>query len=148
MTSGGVLLVEDKPLEAELFLRAFRKAGFSDEVSLARDGAEALSRLLGGSAAAAAADPVPALVLLDLKLPKVEGLEVLRRLRAETRTARVPVVVLTASNREEDLRQSYSLGANGYVRKPVDYVQYTEAVRRIGEFWIRTNEPPPREPSA
>ncbi len=146
MTDGRVLLVEDRPLEAELFLRAFRKAGFAEEVSVARDGAEALARLLGGPAGAAA-DPVPALVLLDLKLPKLGGLDVLRRLRSEIRTAQVPVVVLTASNREEDLRSSYGLGANGYVRKPVDYVQYAEAVRRIGEFWIRTNEPPP-EPSA
>ncbi|MBX7191305.1 MAG: response regulator [Sandaracinaceae bacterium] len=130
-----ILLVEDNKRDEELTLRAFRKSGIANPVAVCRDGAEALERLLG-----AGAGQLPAVVLLDLKLPKVDGLEVLRALRNDTRTALLPVVVLTSSLEEQDLVRSYQLGANSYVRKPVDFQQFVEAVQQLGLYWLILNE--------
>jgi len=138
-----ILLVEDSPDDVELTLLALRRNNIANEVVVARDGAEALERLHGppvpGGAAAA-----PAVVLLDLKLPKLDGLEVLRRIRQDERTRLLPVVVLTSSKEERDLVDSYSLGANSYVRKPVDFTEFTEAIRQLGLYWLLLNEAPPR----
>ncbi len=143
-----ILLVEDNPDDVELTLRALQKNNILNEVVIARDGVEALDYLFG-TGAHAGRDPtdIPAIVLLDLKLPKVEGLEVLRRLRADTRTELIPVVILTSSKEEQDLINSYKLGANSYVRKPVDFVQFTKAVLQLGLYWLLLNEPPPTENS-
>jgi two-component system response regulator len=141
--SGAVLLVEDNPSDEKLTIRAFRNAGLPNEVVVAHDGVEALERLHGAAGGAGAGMP-PALVLLDLKLPKVDGLEMLRRLRADPRTKHLPVVVLTASREEEDVVRSYAFGANAYVRKPIDFQAFVEAARTIGLFWLGLNEPPPR----
>jgi two-component system, response regulator len=134
-----ILLVEDNPNDEALTLRAFKKHNIGNDVVVARDGAEAIEYLLGASAAAIK----PQLVLLDLKLPKIDGLEVLRRLRADPRTKLLPVVVLTSSNEDKDMVESYSLGANSYVRKPVDFTQFVDAVRQLGLYWLVLNEPPP-----
>lgn len=147
--SKSVLLVEDNPTDEKLTLHALRKGDISADVSVARDGAEAIDWLFGtGSHAARAGAPLPALVLLDLRLPRVGGLEVLRRIRENERTRLLPVVVLTASAEDEDLISSYSLGANAYVRKPVDFRQFVEAARALGRFWLLMNETaPPRGPA-
>ena len=131
-----VLLVEDNPDDELLTLRAFKKNNIKNEIVVARDGAEALAML-------AKVEELPELVLLDLKLPKIDGLEVLRRLRAEPRTKLLPVVVLTSSKQDEDLIQSYELGANSYVRKPVEFEAFLEAVRNLGLYWLVLNERPP-----
>jgi CheY-like chemotaxis protein len=136
-----ILLVEENPRDEALTLRALRKSNIVNDVAVARDGAEALDYLLG----AGGTDALPQLVLLDLKLPKVDGLEVLQRLRAHERTRRLPVVVFTSSNEEEDLIKSYDLGANSYVRKPVDFDQFLEATRRLGMYWLVLNEPAPEK---
>jgi CheY-like chemotaxis protein len=127
-------------------LRALKKGNIQVEVAVARDGVEALEYLLGsGSAATSRAQPQ--LVLLDLKLPRLDGLEVLRRLRADERTRLLPVVILTSSAEEQDLIRGYGFGANSYVRKPVDFIQFSEAVRQLGLYWLVLNEPPPaRDP--
>lgn len=140
-----ILLVEDNPDDEALTLRALKKNNILNDVVVARDGVEALDYLLG-SGAHAGRDPraAPQLVLLDLKLPKVDGLEVLRRLRADARTRLQPVVVLTTSNEERDIVSSYELGANSYIRKPVDFAQFMEAVRQLGLYWLLLNIPPPR----
>jgi two-component system response regulator len=139
-----LLLVEDNATDEKLTLRAFRKNNLGNQVVVARDGQEALDYLFdSGPYAATAPNPPPALVLLDLKLPRIEGLEVLRRIRAEPRTRLLPVVVLTSSAEDEDLLKSYSLGANAYVRKPVDFAKFIEAARTLGLFWMLHNEPPP-----
>jgi len=139
-----ILLVEDNATDEKLTLRAFKKSGVSNPVDVVRDGAEALDYLFRtGVHAGRASDPMPALVLLDLKLPKIDGLEVLRRLRAEERTRMIPIVVLTASREEEDIVRSYALGANAYVRKPVDFPEFAEAAKTLGLFWLLLNEPPP-----
>ena len=136
-----ILLVEDNPDDEALTLRALRRAKVSNEVVVARDGAEALECLFGTSGGRA---PVSAqVVLLDLKLPKLDGLEVLRRLRADPRTALLPVVILTSSNEEQDRIEGYKLGANSYVRKPVDFGQFAEAVGHLGLYWLLLNQPPP-----
>ena len=135
-----ILLVEDNPDDEALTLRALRKANVGNDIVVARDGAEALDRLLGGDAASRG---LPQVVLLDLKLPKVDGLEVLRRLRADDRTKILPVVILTSSNEEQDRVAGYQLGANSYVRKPVDFAQFAEAVRQLGLYWLLLNQPPP-----
>lgn len=142
MDEGAILLVEDNPRDEELTLRAFSRSGIANPIEIARDGAEALERLLGHGRFASA--PLPHLVLLDLKLPKVDGLEVLRTLRATERTALLPVVVLTSSVEEQDLVRSYALGANSYVRKPVDFKQFAEAIRQLGLYWMVLNRPAPR----
>lgn len=131
-----IVLVEDNPDDEALTLRALKKNGIANEVVVLRDGAEALDYLLsvGG--------PSPHLVLLDLKLPRIDGLEVLRRLRTEARTALLPIVILTSSNEERDLVESYRLGANSYICKPVDFEQFTEAVRQLGLYWLVLNQVP------
>ena len=142
-----ILLVEDNADDEELMLRVLRKHNIANEVVVARDGVEALDYLLGtGPHAGRDVRLQPQVVLLDLKLPRLDGLEVLQRLRAELPTAHVPVVMLTSSSEEEDRLRSYVLGANSYVRKPVDFTQFTEAVRQLGIYWLLLNEPPPAEP--
>jgi two-component system, response regulator len=140
MTSQTILLVEDNPDDEALTLRAFRKSDIRNEVVVLRDGAEALAYLFPGNGDTV---PRPALILLDLNLPKVGGLEVLRRMRADERTQMIPVVVLTSSKLDEDILDSYRNGANAYVRKPVNYSDFAEAVRTLGVFWLLLNEPVP-----
>lgn len=144
MANKVILLVEDNPDDVELTLRALSKNNITNEVVVVRDGVEALDYLFGaGKHPGRDASALPAVILLDLKLPKVGGLEVLRRLRSDSRTKLVPVVILTSSKEQEDLVNGYSLGANSYVRKPVDFVQFTEAVRQLGLYWLLLNEAPP-----
>ncbi len=137
-----ILLVEDNPDDVALTKRALTKNGIANRLVVATDGDEALS-ILFPPLDAAARTALPELVLLDLKLPKVDGLEVLRRVRADERTRLLPVVILTTSREQQDLLQGYGLGANSYVRKPVDFVQFTEAVRQLGLYWLLLNESPP-----
>lgn len=138
-----IMLVEDNPDDEALTLRAFRKSNILNNVVVARDGVEALDYLFGeGSHEGRDTSNQPVLILLDLKLPKIDGLEVLRRLRADGRTRLLPVVILTSSSEEQDLLTGYSLGANSYVRKPVDMVQFYEAVRQLGVYWLMLNELP------
>ena len=132
-----ILLVEDNADDEKLTLRAFRKNNFSNEIVVARDGAEALERLHGPNATSFG------LVLLDLKLPKLPGLEVLKRMRADARTKLTPVVILTSSKEESDIASSYEMHANSYVRKPVDFQHFVEAVARLGMYWLMLNEAPP-----
>lgn len=144
MAEGPILLVEDRQDDVELTIRALKKNKIANEVVVAADGVEALDYLFGtGKHAGRDVTKAPALVLLDLKLPKTDGLEVLRRLRADARTKLLPVVVLTSSKEEQDLVSSYSLGANSYIRKPVDFTQFTESVRQLGLYWLVLNESPP-----
>jgi len=144
MTDRAILLVEDNPDDEALTLRAFKKHNITNEVVVAHDGAEALEYLFGsGRYAGRDLHVMPQLILLDLKLPKVDGLEVLRQLRADDRTRLLPVVVLTSSTEERDLVESYRLGANSYVRKPVDFTQFVEAARQLGLYWLLMNQPPP-----
>lgn len=139
-----ILLVEDSSSDEELTLRALRKSGVANRVIVTRDGAEALDYLFA-QGAFAARDPreTPQVVLLDLNLPKIGGLEVLRRIRADERTKLLPVVVLTSSGEDNDLLRGYGSGANSYVVKPVDFTQFAEAVRQLGLFWLVHNQPPP-----
>jgi two-component system response regulator len=134
-------LVEDNPHDVELTLRAFRKSKVLNEIVVVRDGVEALDYLFT-TGAFAGRDPnaSPEVVLLDLKLPKVDGLEVLRRMRADERTRRTPVVVLTSSGEERDILTSYNLGANSFVRKPVDFNQFLEAAQQLGLYWLVLNQ--------
>jgi CheY-like chemotaxis protein len=144
MSDGAILLVEDNPDDQALTLRAFKKHNITNEVVIARDGSEALDYLFGtGRHAGRDPSQAPQLVLLDLKLPKVDGLEVLRQLRADERTRLLPVVVLTSSTEERDVVESYRLGANSYVRKPVDFTEFIEAARQLGLYWLLLNQPPP-----
>lgn len=139
-----ILLVEDNPRDEALTLRALKRSNILNEVVVARDGVEALDYLFGtGAQAGTDTTVIPQLVLLDLKLPKVDGLEVLRRLRADERTKRLPVVVFTSSSEEEDMVSSYSLGANSYVRKPVEFEEFLEATKQLGLYWLVLNELPP-----
>jgi two-component system, response regulator len=140
-----ILVVEDNDDDLELALRALREHDTRDEVALARDGVEA-SEFLFGTEDAPATRPLPSVVFLDLKLPRVSGFEVLRRIRANARTKLLPVVVLTSSREEEDIVSSYALGANSYVRKPVDYATFRSAVRSLRDYWLALNEVPPAEP--
>ena len=147
MHDRSILLVEDNPDDEALTRRALAKNNIQNEIILARDGAEALDWLFGtGSHAGRPA--APELVLLDLKLPKVDGLEVLRRIRANPGTRLLPVVILTSSREEKDVVTGYGLGANSYIRKPVDFGQFVEAVRQLGLYWLVLNEPPPRPDAA
>ena len=139
-----ILLVEDNPNDVELTIRALKKASIANTIVVARDGVEALDYLLlRGAWANRPAATAPQVVLLDLKLPRVDGLEVLRALRQDPRTRLLPVVVLTSSQEEQDLISSYSLGANSYMRKPVDFLQFTEAVRQLGLYWLVLNQVAP-----
>jgi two-component system response regulator len=141
-----ILLVEDNPDDEALTIRALDKNRIRNEVVVARDGAEALDYLHGlGVHRDRDTSVLPQMVLLDLNLPKIEGLEVLRRIRADERTIRLPVVILTSSNEDQDLLEGYRLGANSYVRKPVDFTAFAEAVRQLGLYWLVLNEPPPEQ---
>jgi len=139
-----IVLVEDNPDDEVLTLRALKKNNIGNEVVVAHDGVEALDFLFAtGMYADRDGSIMPQLILLDLKLPRIDGLEVLRRLRADDRTSLLPVVILTSSKEEQDLISGYRLGANSYVRKPVDFTQFTEAVRQLGLYWLVLNEVPP-----
>ena len=141
-----ILLVEDNPDDEMLTLRALKKNNIVNEVIVVRDGAEALEYLFGtGQYVKRDLSIMPAVILLDLKLPKVDGLEVLRRMRADDRTRRLPVVVLTSSKEEQDIVSSYDRGANSYVHKPVDFDKFTQAVGQLGLYWLLLNELPPKE---
>ncbi|MGH2522388.1 MAG: response regulator [Anaerolineales bacterium] len=139
-----ILLVEDNPNDLELTLHALKKNHLGNHIEVVRDGAEALDYLFC-SGAYAQRDPSrnPKVVLLDLKLPKVDGLEVLRQIKNDPRTRQIPVVVLTSSREERDVVESYQLGVNSYIVKPVDFAQFTEAVRQLGFYWLLLNQPPP-----
>lgn len=135
-----ILLVEDNPDDELLTLRALKKNHIQNDVLVARDGPEALDILFGPDRSGGT---VPAMVLLDLKLPKLNGIEVLRQIRNDANTRMTPVVILTSSREEQDLVAGYELGANSYIRKPVDFAQFSEAVRQLGLYWLVLNEPPP-----
>jgi two-component system response regulator len=142
-----ILLVEDNADDEALTRRALQKNNLSNELAVARDGQEALDYLFGtGAHAGRDTRHMPQLVLLDLKLPKIDGLEVLRRLRADERTKLLPVVILTSSNEERDLVNGYSLGANSYVRKPVNFSEFLDAARQLGLYWLLLNQAPPLRP--
>lgn len=145
MNSKVILLVEDNPDDEALTLRAFKKANIHNEVVVARDGAEALDFLFGGVGAYAGRErtDLPAVVLLDLKLPKIDGLELLKSIRADERTKFLPVVILTSSKEDQDLQEGYRYGANSYVRKPVNFDEFLSATRDLGLYWLLLNEPPP-----
>jgi two-component system response regulator len=144
MRDKSILLVEDNPDDEALTIRAFKKNNIKNEVIVARDGVEALDYLFGtGPYAGRDVTALPQVVLLDLKLPKVDGLEVLRRVRADERTRILPVVILTSSKEEQDVASGYRLGANSYVRKPVNFDEFLEAARQLGLYWLLLNESPP-----
>ena len=144
MKDKSILLVEDNPDDVKLTLHALKECNIANKVVVAGDGVEALDYLFGtGAYAGRDLSDRPAVVLLDLKLPKVDGLEVLRRLRADPHGKRQPVVVLTCSKEEQDVVASYDLGANSYILKPVDFDRFIEAVRHLGLYWLLLNEPPP-----
>ena len=139
-----IFLVEDNPDDITLTLRALKKNSIFNEVVVAKDGVEALDYLFGtGIYAGRDTSVMPVVTLLDLKLPKIDGFEVLKRARSSERTKLIPIVILTSSKEESDLINGYSLGANSYIRKPVDFEQFTEAIRELGLYWILINEPPP-----
>ena len=144
MSNRLILLVEDNPDDEALAVRALKKSDGFNEVVVAHDGVEAIDYLFATGAYSGRDLAVqPGLILLDLKLPRLDGLGVLRHLRSDERTKRVPVVVLTSSKEQQDLLQSYGLGANSYIRKPVDFNQFTETMRQLGLYWLGLNEPPP-----
>jgi two-component system response regulator len=139
-----ILLIEDNPDDEDLTRRALAKCGINNRVVVCRDGADALNYIFGrGNYEGRNPAEFPAITLLDLKLPKVDGLTVLQRIRADERTRQMPVAILTSSNLEEDLIRGYELGANSYVRKPVKFELFIEAIRRLGVYWLLLNEPPP-----
>ena len=144
MVTKVILLVEDNPDDELLTLRALEKSHIVNEVNVVRDGAEALDYLFAtGPYAERDAGALPQVVLLDLRLPRIDGLEVLRRLRADPRTGLLPIVILTSSDEERDIVDSYRLGANSYIRKPVDFARFSEAVRQLGLYWLILNQGPP-----
>ena len=135
MKNKTILLIEDNPDDEELTLLAFRQNNIMHEIAVARDGEEALNTLFANEAG-----PLPTIILLDLKLPKVDGLEILRRIRENARTRRIPVIVLTSSTEDQDILRSYDLGCNSYVRKPVNFADFVEASRQLGMYWLMLNE--------
>lgn len=144
MTDKVILLVEDSQRDEELALRALRKNNITNKVVVARDGVEALDYLFGtGTHAGRNTSELPTVVLLDLKLPKIDGLEVLRRIRADDRTKLLPVVILTSSKEDQDRLAGYASGANSYVRKPIEFSEFADGVRQLGLYWLILNEPPP-----
>jgi len=146
MKNGVILLVEDNPSDIGLTKRALEQNHIANPLVIAEDGREALDYLFGtGTHAGRDVRDLPAVMLLDLKLPKVSGLEVLKQVRADERTRLLPVVILTSSSQDMDITSSYGLGANSYVRKPVDFTEFAEVVRAVGLFWLITNESPPRK---
>ncbi len=144
MKSKVILLVEDNPDDVRLTQRAFKKNNIANEMVVANDGIAAVDYLLNACASHADSPALPAVILLDLKLPKMDGLEVLKRIRANEQLKRLPVVILTSSKEEQDILKSYDLGANSYIRKPVDFDQFSDAVRQLGLYWLVLNEPPPK----
>jgi CheY-like chemotaxis protein len=143
-SSKTILLVEDNPDDEALAIRALKRHHIGNQIIVAHDGVEALDYLFGtGIHVERDINIKPTVILLDLKLPRVDGLEVLRRLREDDRTRLLPVVVLTTSSEEQDMLSSYSLGCNSYIRKPVDFIQFSEAIRQLGMYWLLMNEPPP-----
>ncbi len=145
MAIRSIFLVEDNPDDEALAIRALQRSRITNEIIVAHDGVEALDYLLGtGTHAGRDISIQPSVVLLDLKLPRVDGIEVLRQMRLHNATKLVPVVVLTTSEEEQDLLNSYSLGCNSYVRKPIDFIQFSQAVQQLGMYWLLLNEPPPQ----
>jgi two-component system, response regulator len=145
MTNKIILLVEDNPDDETLTVRALKKNNIVNKVVVVRDGVEALDYLfVTGAHSGRDITEMPEVVLLDLKLPKMDGLEVLKRLRADSRTELLPVIILTSSKEEQDLINGYKLGANSYVRKPVDFAQFSEAIKQLKLYWLIINEPPPK----
>lgn len=141
-SEGGILLVEDNPSDEELTLQALEEYRLANPIIVARDGAQALEMLLGPDGSPGGPATIrPRVILLDLKLPKVDGIEVLRRIKGDERTHRIPVVVLTSSREERDVVEAYRLGVNSYIVKPVDFSQFAEAVRRVGLYWLLLNQP-------
>lgn len=139
-----ILLVEDSPDDVELTLRALRKNNIVNDITVVTDGAQALDFLFcTGPYTSRDSTSMPSVILLDLKLPRIDGMEVLRRIRSSEKTRLLPVVILTSSKHEQDLVQSYSLGANSFIRKPVDFHQFTDAIHQLGLYWLILNEPPP-----
>jgi CheY-like chemotaxis protein len=138
-----ILLVEDNPNDVALTMRAFKRYNLSNAIHIVYDGAEALEFIFGtGAYAGRSVEPTPRVILLDLKLPKVDGLEVLQRIKSDPRTRVIPVVVLTSSREQCDIVESYQLGVNSYIVKPVDFEQFTEAMRQLGLYWVLLNQPP------
>jgi len=138
-----ILLVEDSPTDLELALRVFKKHRIANRIEIARDGEEALDFLFGeGAHAGRGSIQIPKVILLDLKLPKIGGIEVLRRIKSDARTRTIPIVVLTSSREEKDLLESYRLGVNSYIVKPVDFDQFSDCLRDIGMYWLLSNAPP------
>lgn len=144
MNNKTILLVEDNPDDEALAIRALKRNHISNQIVVAHDGVEALDYLFGNGVHAGRDLSIkPTVILLDLKLPRIDGIEVLRRLREDDRTKLLPIVVLTTSSEEQDMLDSYSLGCNSYIRKPVDFIQFSEAIRQLGMYWLLMNEPPP-----
>ncbi|HYE06809.1 MAG TPA: response regulator [Planctomycetota bacterium] len=142
MSDPWILVVDDNDDDVELTKRAFRKCGFTQRLEIARDGVAALARLCADGVAQ------PAFVLLDLNMPRINGIEVVQRLRGDPRTRAIPIIVLTSSREPSDLAGAYAAGANSYVRKPIEFDRFVEVVRQIGGYWLSLNEPAPREPAA
>jgi two-component system response regulator len=140
-----ILLVEDNPDDEELTRMALEQSNIANQLVVAHDGVEALDYLLGTGPYEGQMPPLPTVVLLDLKLPRIDGLEVLQRVRRDERTRRMPVVILTSSKEEQDVLDSYGYGANSYIRKPVEFDKFFEATKQLGLYWLVLNEPPPRE---
>ena len=143
MRDGPILIVEDNPDDAELTMRALKKCNLTNEIVLTSDGVEALDYLFKTGPYEGRSGGNPTVVVLDLKLPKIDGLQVLERLRADERTQKIPVVILTSSDENADIDRSYELGVNSYVRKPVEFGKFSEAVGQLGLYWLLLNEPPP-----
>ncbi|MEN6520439.1 MAG: response regulator [Armatimonadota bacterium] len=147
MKDNGILLVEDNPDDVELTLLAFKESGISDRIVIANDGEEALDYVFKKGKYEGCDHKLPAVILLDLKLPRIGGLDVLKIIRSNPETSCVPVIILTSSKEDEDVVESYSLGANAYVRKPVDYDEFVQAAKALGLFWLAINEPLPERRS-